>query len=97
MMDKIKDMAGGSNPMELKKYLQGVTWPTGKDNLVNVLRQNNAPDSIVSKVEGVTAIEQYKQDAQGDQAVLQCYESLQEQDRNNIEQLQSLLRSRFTK
>jgi hypothetical protein len=83
--------------MDFKKYLQGVTWPIGKDDLVNVLKQNGAPDSITSKVEGVTAIEQYKQDAQGDQEVLQCFESLQEQDRQNIKQLQSLLSSRFSK
>jgi hypothetical protein len=51
-MDKLKDMTGGINPMDFKRYLQGVTWPIGKDDLVNVLRQNNAPDSVVSKVEG---------------------------------------------
>jgi hypothetical protein len=51
-MDKLKDMAGGTNPMDVKQYLEGVTWPIGKDDLVNVLKQNNAPDSVVSKVEG---------------------------------------------
>jgi hypothetical protein len=52
-MDKLKDMAGGTtNPLDVKQFLEGVTWPIGKDDLVNVLRQNNAPDSVVSKVKG---------------------------------------------
>lgn len=51
-MDKIKDLAGGGGGLDLKKYLNGVTWPIGKDDLVNVLRQNGAPDQIVSKVDG---------------------------------------------
>jgi hypothetical protein len=54
-MDKLKDMASGFNPGDFKKYLSGVTWPIGKDDLVNVLRQNGAPDGIVSKVEGSDA------------------------------------------
>jgi predicted aminopeptidase len=52
---------------------------------------------LTNKLEGITAIEGYKQDAQGDDEVLQCFERLQEQDRKNIEQLKSLLSSRFTK
>jgi predicted aminopeptidase len=52
---------------------------------------------LTNKLEGITAIEGYKQDAQGDHEVLQCFESLQEQDRKTIEQLRSLLSSRFTK
>jgi hypothetical protein len=51
-MDKLKDLAGGANPGDYKKYLEGVTWPIGKDDLVNVLRQNGAPEAITSKVEG---------------------------------------------
>lgn len=50
-MDKLKDMAGGFNPMDLKKYVEGVTWPIGKDDLVTVLKQNGAPDSVTSKVQ----------------------------------------------
>lgn len=54
-MDRLKDMAGGFNPADIKKYLEGVTWPIGKDDLVNVLKQNGAPDGIVSKVQGSDA------------------------------------------
>lgn len=54
-MDRLKDMASGFNPGDLKKYTQGVSWPIGKDDLVNVLRQNGAPDMITSKVQGSDA------------------------------------------
>lgn len=54
-MDKLKDMAGGFNPGDIKKYTQGVSWPIGKDDLVSVLKQNGAPDTVVSKVQGSDA------------------------------------------
>ena len=50
-MDKLKKMAGDFNPADIQKYLSGVTWPIGKDDLVNILKQNNAPDGVVSKVQ----------------------------------------------
>lgn len=43
---------GSFNPMDIQKYLQGVTWPVGKDDLVTVLRNNGAPNEIVSKLQG---------------------------------------------
>lgn len=58
-MDKLKDMAGGFNPGDIKKYTQGVSWPIGKDDLVTVLKQNGAPDSVTSKVQGTDA-DQFK-------------------------------------
>lgn len=54
-MDKLKDMAGGFNPGDIKKYTQGVNWPVGKDDLVNVMKQNGAPDGVTSKVQGSDA------------------------------------------
>lgn len=54
-MDKIKNMAGGFNPDDIKKYTQGVSWPIGKDDLVNVMKQNGAPDGVVSKVQDSSA------------------------------------------
>lgn len=54
-MDKLKNMAGDFNPMDLKKYVQGVTWPIGKDDLVTVLKQNGAPDNVTSKVQNADA------------------------------------------
>ncbi len=54
-MDKLKNMVGGFKAADIKKYTQGVSWPIGKDDLVNVMKQNGAPDSIVSKVQGSDA------------------------------------------
>ncbi len=51
-MDKLKNMARGFKPADIKKYTQGVSWPIGKDDLVNVMKQNGAPDSVTSKVQG---------------------------------------------
>jgi len=56
-MDKLKNMAGGFNPGDIKKYTEGVSWPIGKDDLVNVLKQNGAPEGVVSKIEGSDAKE----------------------------------------
>lgn len=51
-MDRLKDMASGFNPADIQKYVQGVDWPIGKDDLVAVLQQNGAPSQIVDKVRG---------------------------------------------
>lgn len=56
-MDKLKNMAGGFNPADLQKYTQGVSWPIGKDDLVNLMKQKGASDDVTKKV----------QDADGDQ------------------------------
>ena len=50
-MDRIKDMAGGINPAEIQKHLEGVTWPLGKDDLVQVLQRNGAPEKVVDKIQ----------------------------------------------
>ncbi|MBA2758907.1 MAG: DUF2795 domain-containing protein [Chloroflexia bacterium] len=54
-MDRFKDMAGAFNPGDIKKYTQGVSWPIGKDDLVNVMKQNGAPDGVTSKVQDADA------------------------------------------
>jgi hypothetical protein len=48
------------------------------------------------KAEGMEAFEQYLQDAQGDNEVRQCFEELQNQNRENIQKLQRLLQSRLS-
>jgi hypothetical protein len=59
MFDKIKDVLGGGDdggdlgdlPLGgFEKYLDGVTYPIGVDDLVAVLRGNGAPDAIVDRV-----------------------------------------------
>ena len=50
-MDRIKDMAGGMNPAEIQKRLEGVNWPIEKDDLVTVLQRNGAPEQLVDKVQ----------------------------------------------
>jgi len=54
-MDRLKNLASDFDPGKIEKSLDGVTWPIGKDDLVHVLKQNNVPDSIVSKVESADA------------------------------------------
>jgi hypothetical protein len=59
MFDKIKDVLGGGDeggdlgdlPLGgFEKYLDGVTYPIGVDDLAAVLRGNGAPDMVVDKV-----------------------------------------------
>lgn len=39
------------NPGDFQKYLQGVDYPIGKDDLVSVAKRNGAPGPVVSKIE----------------------------------------------
>ena len=58
MFDKIKDALGGDKGGDLsnlplggfEKYLDGVTYPIGIDDLTNLLRSNGAPDQVVDQV-----------------------------------------------
>lgn len=61
MFDKIKDMLGGDKGGDLgnlplgglEKYLDGVTYPIGIDDLTNLLRSKGAPDMVVDQVSKV--------------------------------------------
>jgi len=54
-MDRLKNLASNFDPGQIEKSLDGVSWPIGKDDLVNVLKKNNVPDSVVSKVQSCDA------------------------------------------
>ena len=72
---------------------------TQKRNAENVSGVSNVAYDLLAlltnKLEGIAAIEQYKQDAQGDQEVLQCFEQLEEQARKDVDQLRQLVTSRL--
>ncbi|CAN5858337.1 hypothetical protein BH24CHL3_BH24CHL3_04030 [soil metagenome] len=60
MFDKIKDMLGGSkkNLGDLplggyEKYLKGVTYPIGLDDLKTAFRNNGAPDQVLGLLDKV--------------------------------------------
>jgi hypothetical protein len=38
------------NPIELQKYLKGVDYPAGKDDLVRTAESNGAPSEIVDAI-----------------------------------------------
>ena len=48
-------MAEKPTPIELQKYLGGVDYPASKDDLVQVARDNGAPDDVVSALESADA------------------------------------------
>ena len=63
MFDKIKDFVsditgggdlGNLDLGEYEKYLEGVSWPVGKEDLVNALQSNGAPDQVVDRVQGIS-------------------------------------------
>ncbi len=43
-----KDMQGFMKPEEIMKYIKGINFPTNKQNIVNTLKSNNAPQQLVS-------------------------------------------------
>ncbi len=66
MFDKIKDMLGGGAGGDggdlgdlslggLEKYLDGVTYPIGIDDLMNVLKNNGAPAQLQGILQSVGA------------------------------------------
>jgi hypothetical protein len=50
-MDRLNEAAGSFKPGELQKFTQGVSWPIGKDDLAAIMKENGAPDGLVSKVQ----------------------------------------------
>lgn len=72
---------------------------TQKRNAEQVTGVSNVTYDLLSvlnnKLEGIAAMEVYKQDAQGDQDVQQCFQRIQEQDRKDIEQLKQLVHGRL--
>lgn len=50
---------------------------------------------LTNKLEGIAAIEQYKQDAQGDREALQCFEQLEKRARQDVDTLRHLVVSRL--
>jgi len=41
-------LAGGKTPSDVLRYLEGVTFPAKKDDLVHTARRNGAPNDIVA-------------------------------------------------
>jgi hypothetical protein len=54
-MDTFRNLAGEFNPLDLKTYLDGVSWPIGKDDLMTILKQHHAPDAVTTKVRDADA------------------------------------------
>lgn len=63
MFDKIKDVVsditGGGDLGDLnlggyEKYLDGVTWPISKDELVNAVKNNGGGDDIQNMIKGAS-------------------------------------------
>lgn len=72
---------------------------TEKRNAENISGVSNIAYDLMSvlnnKLEGIAAMETYKQDAQGDQDVLKCFERIQEADRKDVEELKKLAHNRL--
>lgn len=56
----------------------------------------NAMTVLTNKLQGIAAMEQYKKDAQGDQEVLECFEQIQERDREDVDRLRDLVANRLS-
>ena len=62
MFDKLKEMVssitGGGDLGDLdlsgyEKYLEGISWPVSKDELVAAVQRNGAPDQIVNVLQNL--------------------------------------------
>jgi cell fate (sporulation/competence/biofilm development) regulator YmcA (YheA/YmcA/DUF963 family) len=50
---------------------------------------------LTNKLQSIAVIEQYKQDAQDDQELLQCFEQIQEREREDVDKLRGLVAQRL--
>ncbi len=64
-------LLGGETPDQLLRYLQGVSFPAKKDDLVHAARQNGAPNDMVALLEGLPAT-----DIRSEQQLLELYPHL---------------------
>lgn len=63
MFDKIKDVLGGKGGGDLgdlslggfEKYLDGVTYPIGVDDLMTALKNNGAPEKVQGALQSASA------------------------------------------
>jgi hypothetical protein len=55
----------------------------------------NAMTVLTNKLQGIATIEQYKQDVQDDQELLQCFEEIQQRERSDVEKLRELVARRL--
>jgi hypothetical protein len=53
-MDRMKNMMGGLNMADIQKYVQGINFPIGKDDLISALKNNGAPNDLVSKIQSAS-------------------------------------------
>jgi hypothetical protein len=45
------------SPIDLQKALKGANYPAGRDDLVNLARENGADDTLVQKLSGADTAE----------------------------------------
>ena len=46
-------MADTPNPIQIQKYLKGLEYPVGKDDLVAHAKEQGAPDDVVEALQGL--------------------------------------------
>ena len=51
---------------------------------------------LTNKLQGIAAIEQYKQDAHGDQEAMQCFQQIEQREREDIDKLRGLVAQRLS-
>jgi hypothetical protein len=42
---------GGNSPANVQKYLSGVEYPAGKQDLIEAARRNDAPDEVMQTIQ----------------------------------------------
>ena len=52
------------NPIEIQKHLKGVDYPASKDSLIDLARDNQAPDEVVDELEDGLDEEEYESPAE---------------------------------
>jgi hypothetical protein len=50
---------------------------------------------LTNKLQSIATIEQYKQDAQGDSEILECFNQIQERERADVDKLRNLVVQRL--
>ena len=53
----MKQLAGGKTAADIQRYVEGISFPAHKDDVVHAARKNGAPNDIVGTLERLPANE----------------------------------------
>jgi len=55
----LNDITKSIDPIAMEKYFRGVTFPVNEEDLMQIVRSNNAPDEIIAQMDEMLRSERF--------------------------------------